>query len=135
MGQAIRRKDVDDTVEACIEVLDKKKFDSIAFRGMSGALIAPIVANRMNKELILVRKDTDSGSGSHADQLVEGNSGSKRYVILDDFISSGLTTKEIVSSVNHFTSTKTTKGSKLVGGVYYTYAQPGMFKTPADLII
>ena len=32
------------------------KFDTIAFRGMSGALIGPILADALNKHLILVRK-------------------------------------------------------------------------------
>ena len=46
---------------------------AIAFSGMSGALIAPIVALRLKKPLIMVRKDNDE---SHSGRLVEGVIGS-----------------------------------------------------------
>jgi len=32
-------------------------FDAIAFRGMSGAIIAPAIAARLNKPVLMVRKD------------------------------------------------------------------------------
>jgi adenine/guanine phosphoribosyltransferase-like PRPP-binding protein len=79
--------------------LAKHKFDSIAFRGMSGALIATPVSLALNKPLILIRKEEDV---THSSFKVEGNKACKRYVILDDFISSGETYKAIVTAVSIF---------------------------------
>lgn len=50
---------------------------------MSGALIAPIVALRMNKPIIMVRKSSEK---SHSSRIVEGYKAASKYVILDDLI-------------------------------------------------
>jgi adenine/guanine phosphoribosyltransferase-like PRPP-binding protein len=71
------------------------KFDAIACRGVSGLLIAPIVAMRLNKTIIVVRK----GEQTHSMQAVEGDHGAKRYLILDDFIDGGDTVRAIVQSI------------------------------------
>jgi hypothetical protein len=73
------------------------EFDSIAFRGMSGALIAPIVAFKMKKDLILVRKK----ESSHSNHAVEGNKATRRYIIIDDFVGGGTTLDTIVSTINN----------------------------------
>jgi adenine/guanine phosphoribosyltransferase-like PRPP-binding protein len=75
------------------------RFDAVAFRGMSGALIGPPVAVRMNKSMIMVRKDNDR---SHSSHLVEGDRSVKRYIILDDFQSTGTTGAVIVRAVKEF---------------------------------
>jgi adenine/guanine phosphoribosyltransferase-like PRPP-binding protein len=74
-------------------------FDSIAFRGMSGALIAPSVALALNKQLLMVRKPHDD---SHSTMKVEGYRSTKRYVILDDFVSSGATANTIKARIEEF---------------------------------
>jgi len=112
MSQALRRKEIDQSVEICLAVLEKKQFDTIAFRGMSGALIAPIVAHWLQKEVIMIRKKTTELT--HSNHLVEGYIAAKKYVILDDFIQGGGTVREIVSRVKEFTSV-----AEIVGGVFY----------------
>lgn len=82
-----------------IQALDLIPFDTIAYRGMSGCLIAPIVAVAMRKHMIMVRKTGDS---THSDRMVEGNKGAKRYVIVDDFVSTGETGLNIQESVASF---------------------------------
>lgn len=81
------------------QVLEDYEFDTIAFRGMSGALIAPILALNLQKELILVRKPADD---SHSWFKVEGNKDAQRYVIVDDFESSGKTKRTIIEAVRTF---------------------------------
>ena len=72
--------------------------DSIAFSGMSGALIAPIVAYKTGKNLILVRKIKDD---SHSTYAIESSSYCcKKYVVIDDLIASGKTITHIIESVN-----------------------------------
>ncbi len=74
-----------------------KAFDSIAFRGMSGAIIAPMVAAQLNKDLIMIRKSEDK---SHASATVEGHITTQSYVIIDDFVDSGRTLRLTVQSIN-----------------------------------
>lgn len=74
-------------------------FDTIAFRGMSGALTAPTLAMRLKKQMILVRKD---GDDSHTYDRVEGNRASLRYIIVDDFVSTGKTRNTIIDKVRAF---------------------------------
>jgi adenine/guanine phosphoribosyltransferase-like PRPP-binding protein len=76
-------------------------FDAIAFRGMSGALIAPSVAAILDKPLIMVRKSTNN---THSWRKVEGfmpSIGMHQYVIIDDFIASGNTIKDIIRDIRN----------------------------------
>lgn len=86
-------------------------FDAFAFRGMSGALIAPILAAKFNKNLLMVRKNTE---GSHADDLVEGDNIPQRYIIVDDFVASGRTLRVTRLEVEEFNERNT-----LVGVILY----------------
>lgn len=82
-----------------VNLLRGKEFDAIAFRGMSGATIAPSVALALNKSLIMVRKPKD---GSHSDMRVEGDRTARTYVIIDDFQSTGETVRAIVEDVHNW---------------------------------
>lgn len=74
-------------------------FDSIAFRGVSGTILGAPIALLMNKEMVLVRKD---GDDTHSGYRVEGNRNVLRYIIVDDFVSSGHTGREIVRKIEAF---------------------------------
>jgi len=84
----------------------KLDFDSIAFCGMSGALFAPMLAKELNKELILVRKMSDTNGGgkivNHSGYTVEGHAASLRYVIVDDQCSMGSTVRHIITKIKEF---------------------------------
>ena len=75
-------------------------FDAVAFCGNSGALVAPIVADALNKTILLVRK---SGIDCASYEMVEGAVAS-RYIIIDDLVCSGKTLRHIQRSINqhHF---------------------------------
>lgn len=91
-------------------VLRKHRFESIAVQGMSGATIGSIVAYELGKTICLVRKMNDPSHGVDHHRLlhptasffVEGDVAVKRYVILDDFISSGDTVLNIIESMKDF---------------------------------
>lgn len=84
----------------CAANLKRYEFDAIAFRGMSGAMIAPPVAALMGKTLILVRKP---GESTHSSDTVEGDVRYiKRYVILDDFVATGNTAREIQRAIQQY---------------------------------
>jgi hypothetical protein len=71
------------------------KFDAIAFRGLSGSLVAPSVALKLGKTLLAVRKEEEC----HSSRQVEGDLGADRYIIIDDFVSSGETINEIRKAI------------------------------------
>jgi len=73
----------------------KLEFDSIAFSGMSGAVFAPILAHILKKEIIMVRKGVDMPERGHSSFGVEGYAAAKRYVIVDDLVSTGATAQYI----------------------------------------
>jgi hypoxanthine phosphoribosyltransferase len=81
------------------------EFDSIVFRGMSGAVIAPSIADKLNKDLILCRKSEERHS-FHDIEYVGSNIGS--YIIIDDLICSGKTILAITEMIDAEWHTKET---------------------------
>lgn len=73
------------------------QFRAVAFRGMSGALIAPEIARRLGKSLTMVRKNKKD---CHSSYLVEGALGCD-YIIVDDCIASGNTVREIQRDIRN----------------------------------
>jgi len=82
------------------KILSKKttrKFNAIACRGYSGCIVAAPLCCKLKKDLIIVRKDS-----SHSCCRVEGPKRSKRYIIIDDLISSGNTIFSILEDVDNY---------------------------------
>ncbi len=75
-------------------------FDAIAFRGSSGAAIAYPLSFLLGKPLMHVRKPDNS----HSELTVEGFCGARNYIIVDDFVCSGSTLREIVIQVDAYTT-------------------------------
>lgn len=71
-------------------------FRAIAFTGLSGAIIAGSIADRLQKFLYAVRKKDEN---RHSSYVVEGPIGAFNYLIVDDFVQSGQTIQRIVSEV------------------------------------
>ena len=74
------------------------EFDAIACRGLSGLLIAPQIAVRLEKSLIVVRK----GEDCHSSNMVEGDSATLRYIIVDDLIATGSTVRAMHREIGKF---------------------------------
>jgi hypothetical protein len=81
-----------------IALLSPIEFDTIAFIGLSGAVVAPIIAYEMGKELLMIRK-SGGADKSNSGQWIEGNVGAKRVVIVDDLISSGKTISQVMHAL------------------------------------
>lgn len=88
-------------------------FDAIAFRGVSGALVAPLLAYTMDKPLIVVRKP-QAVESRHAQLEVEGDCNAQRYLIVDDFCSTGKTVAAILEGVYEFAAQ-----ARCIGGLFY----------------
>jgi adenine/guanine phosphoribosyltransferase-like PRPP-binding protein len=100
-----RARIIEDAMEKLEPIADT--FDAVAFQGMSGAVIAPIIADRLGKGLIFVRKgdsfeelgyNYDRGP-RHSNLEVEGVCGEVRYLIVDDFIAGGNTVQRIALKI------------------------------------
>jgi adenine/guanine phosphoribosyltransferase-like PRPP-binding protein len=92
----IRPENLKKHIAYAVKALDGYKFDAIAFRGMSGALIAPPVALELGKTLIMVRKGSET---CHSKKIVEGDKAATRYIIVDDFCASGETAMTIQHTI------------------------------------
>jgi adenine/guanine phosphoribosyltransferase-like PRPP-binding protein len=106
------------TVKRALEVgrraLEVEQFDSIAFTGNSGAAISYILAAELRVALVCVRKKTDNSHFVQSGSLLEGYLKAKRYLFVDDFITSGNTYKHVVS----FLQSKLPQ-AKCVGALLY----------------
>ncbi len=83
----------DRVVRDAVAALQHIEFDTLVFRGFSGALVGPTVAHSLGKCFALVRKERDS---THSDKSIEGVV-EGQYLIIDDFIDSGETINNMVS--------------------------------------
>ena len=89
-----------------LEDIDRSKveYDAIAFTGVSGALIAPVLSMLSGKPLIVVRKSAHESS--HSLLKVEGCFNAATYIIADDFVATGQTLHNIVSSITAWSKAK-----------------------------
>lgn len=90
-----RKSILDKAVRKLKLVMRSHPFTAIAFRGVSGALFAPSIADKLKVGLIAIRKETEN---CHSSCLIEGLT-NVNYIIVDDFISSGRTIREIVGKI------------------------------------
>lgn len=81
-----------------------KEVNAIACQGISGVLVAPIVAHKLFKHLIVVRKDLNT----HSHEMVEGlqgiGEGRFNYVIIDDCVETGHTVANVLTQIEGFTN-------------------------------
>lgn len=106
-----------DTVRQTCAALVNLDFDSIAFCGYSGAIVAPCVAHILGKNLVGVRKTTRI---CHSTSMVEGVlDGLASYVIIDDCCESGKTVRHIARQIYG-----AARKANCVG--MYLYGQPNM---------
>lgn len=73
------------------------KFDYIVFTGISGASIAWPVCYKLKIPAIVVRKPGEKSHGYPVEGV--GANKCKKYIIIDDFISSGNTIRKIIDSI------------------------------------
>jgi|GEM_PF-3535441 len=105
-------------------------FQAFAFRGLSGALIAPLLAVHFDKTLIAVRKK----ERCHGSSLVLGDRAAKSYLIVDDQISSGTTIRWIHKYIKEWAPEMTCFGFLGINSLHVNSSVcAGGFKFPAIL--
>lgn len=85
----LRKQLIDRAVEVLIPHVDQ--FDAVVFRGISGALVGPSIADRLEKDICVVRKRENS----HSCYMVEGRIG-RPFLIVDDVMMTGETARTIL---------------------------------------
>ena len=115
-----KRREAMEWAEAMLRTIDRgQKFDAIAFSGMSGALVGPSLADRLNKKILVVRKEADVSSNQHNAYFVEGYRGPGRYIFVDDLIATGSTWKYVRRQLEEFDSSWIYSGSVLYRNKVY----------------
>lgn len=90
---------VDETAEVVKEARERLKgvkFDTFVATGLSGAVMAPVLARAMRKKFLVLRKPDDLST--HSSTRAVGRLG-KRWVFLDDFVSSGATRQRVMDQI------------------------------------
>lgn len=80
------------------EVMLKLGATAIAVRGKSGVSIAHALAMYLNFDLIIVRKEGESNHGANIERWGTQRQ-NERYIIIDDFVSTGETCIEIINKL------------------------------------
>lgn len=119
------------TIRKIRSVINSKKleFDGFIVTGISGIVIGGIVARSMKKDLVVVRKDDDRTT--HSSFRIENFKFGKRYIFLDDLISSGNTFKNVKIKMSLCNEQSWLYGygkkipSRIIGGIFYD----GAYKT------
>ena len=88
---------VETVIAKVLELQKTLNFHAIAFRGSSGAAMAYPVSVATGIPLICVRKPSDMGHGCPVEGSYEIDV--KKYIIIDDFISSGDTMNAIIEAI------------------------------------
>lgn len=83
-------------IKLCVSIVSKLKPDTIVVRGLSGTLVGLPLALRLKVHFAFVRKGNDT---SHSLSGIEGPRELGRFVIIDDFVSSGGTLGAIMKAV------------------------------------
>ena len=92
---------INKNLNAISDLIEKEgvdNFDTIVCIGVSGMLLAPMLAAKYHKELIVVRKGLE---GTHSKCILE-SSGKPchKYIIIDDLMASCNTVRNLLKSVS-----------------------------------
>lgn len=96
LDRYLEPKVLKETVAKGKQLLKNWDFDTIAVRGNSGLLVGAPLAMAMGKNLAIVRK---SIKNCHSENLVEGWGKDQKIVLVDDFIETGKTLRQMYSAI------------------------------------
>lgn len=85
---------LDHVIEDFLLYTDGVKYDTLVGIGLSGSLIVPRIADALDKNWLIVRKDDNS----HSYYRAEGVLG-KRWIFVDDFIHTGATAIYVLDQI------------------------------------
>lgn len=85
--------------ETEVAIHDKlHKFDSVLCTGLSGITVASIICYMYSKHLVILRKPNEQSHGKWLEgNWLDENLDVRPYIIIDDFISGGLTLRRMLA--------------------------------------
>ena len=98
------------TLEVVKQLVVDLPIDSLAFTGYSGAAMAYWLAAQLDLNLVCVRKENENSHyisnmknyyNKDERTLVEGDVSGKNYLIIDDFITTGMTAEHVLREIKH----------------------------------
>ncbi len=89
-----RKKLIDISVNLLLPFVNQ--FEAIVVRGVSGISVGSILAHLLDKPLVIIRKD----ESAHSNLKYEGPTDFSKYLIVDDFYSTGDTLRKIKEQVS-----------------------------------
>lgn len=88
--------DLPGVIETARKELKGIDFDTIVGTGFSGGIVIPALAIKMDKKFVLIRKEGDDSH--HGGGRLVGQLG-RRWVFVDDFVSSGRTRRRVIGKI------------------------------------
>lgn len=90
-------QDLSDVVVRAHGELAHIDFDTIVGTGFSGGIVIPALALSMDKKFVLIRKEGDDSH--HGGGRLVGQLG-RRWIFVDDFVSSGRTRSRVMGKIS-----------------------------------
>lgn len=88
--------DLPAVLDHATRALEDVDYDTLVGTGFSGGIVIPALALVLEKRYVLVRKDTDDSH--HGKGRLIGSLG-RRWVFVDDFVSTGATRTRVVDKI------------------------------------
>jgi orotate phosphoribosyltransferase-like protein len=113
------------TISNCLEILQlhTKSFNTIAVSGYSQCLIGIPVADKLNKNIVVIRKGGEERASLNlVEGYIKGN-----FIIIDDLICTGATLKRIIKRMS------TTFSTSKCHAIYLYSPEDGVIRTQQDL--
>ena len=118
-------RDLPGVIEQCKTALRGIEFDTIVGTGFSGAVVIPALAMAMGKKFVLIRKENDDSH--HGGGRLVGELG-KRWIFVDDFVSSGRTRERVITKIADAVVGTDLGATRMVGQYMYQRSQSGRFE-------
>lgn len=106
------------------------EFDFIAVSGMSGVIVGAPAALRLRKPLVIVRKESDENTHHSGGSFIGRDQMHGRYVVVDDFTSTGHTLEFIVGRVDASGVWELGKPPEYIG--FFSYADDAWYPEPSE---
>ena len=122
-------------IEQAKQQLAGVEFDTFVATGLSGVNVAGLLAHALGKTTLLIRKDDDTSN--HSGARAAGVLG-RRWVFLDDFVSSGATRRRVKAAVESLVNEYRERGREPYSGSWISTSMQGpggrngYYAAPAD---
>ncbi len=116
-------------IETAKERLANVEFDTLVGTGFSGSIVIPSIALALGKNFVLIRKESDDSH--HGGGRLLGQLG-KRWIFVDDFVSSGRTRLRVINKIEEAVRVNSNKSEFVGQYMYVNYSDEGPQFESAD---